>query len=115
MYLCNSTDSLFPPPISDRMKAFQKQNEVIWVFKRGSVPRSSGNICSVWRTVSIAPCWQSRSTAPEQSARADRTFRPLFWITELLMNCTHRQNKRDFTRFDPCYNHIFIRKDLNSR
>lgn len=53
-----------------------------------TVPLSCGNICSVCSTVSIAPCWQSRSTAPEQSARAESTFRPHFWIMELLMNCT---------------------------
>lgn len=68
----------------------------VWVFfKRCNIPRSLGNICSVWRTVSTAPCWQSRSTAPEQSARADRTFRPVLWITELLMNCIDSRKEGD--------------------
>lgn len=40
----------------------------------------------------MAPCWQSRSTAPEQSARADSTFRPHFWMAQLLMNCTNRND-----------------------
>ena len=54
-----------------------------------TVPRSCGNICSVCSTVSMAPCWQSRSTAPEQSARADSTFRPHCCMMQLLINCTH--------------------------
>lgn len=75
-------------------KKVKTSNQQLKAYKKSIVnpefklyqPWSSGYICSVWSTESIAPSKDNTSNASGDCAREEITFNPLFWIPGIPMN-----------------------------